>query len=108
MSQFKCHRCDAPISLLSSQKTGDLETCLNCAIEQAPLLRYVLQRKSEPATVDEVICQQHYQAHKDRGMGPLSDREIGAGYKQTVTPYSGDRRCECCAEEAERRKGSAA
>lgn len=35
-------------------------------------------------------------------MAPLEPRELAAGMKQVVTPYTkGDRPCDMCAEEAE-------
>lgn len=103
MSQFRCHACDVPITLLTSQKNGNMDTCLSCAIEAAPLLRYVLKRRSD-VLHDDVVCQQHYREDSQAGgyMAPLADREIGAGYVQTVTPYAGDRPCATCAELAER------
>lgn len=108
MSQYRCHACDVPLTSLTSQKNGNLDTCLTCAIASAPLLFYTLKRKDQ-VLVEEVICQRHYrEASNGGGMDPLSTREIGAGMKQIVTPYSGERECFTCAEEAERRKGSAA
>lgn len=105
----RCRHCDTPITLLTSQKNGNLDTCLKCAIDRAPFLYYTLKRRSELLAA-EVICQRHYREEKEpgRSMGPLADREIGAGYVQTVVPYSGDHQCATCEAEADRRKGTAA
>lgn len=70
---------------------------------------YKLTHRGREIT-SEVICDEHYQQSSDEGrdMAPLSVREQGAGYKQLVTEYEGDRPCATCSELAERRKGSAA
>lgn len=105
---MNCLSCDVPITLLTSQRNGNLDTCLTCAIAAAPMLRYILKRRSD-TIIDEVICQAHYQEHAQpgRGMAPLADRELGAGYTQTVVPYVGDRRCDTCESDAAHQKGAA-
>ncbi len=99
-----CTVCQQPISLLTSQRNGNLDTCLKCAIEQSPLLLYTLKRRDQTVIV-EIICQSHYREHAQpgRGMAPLSVQEEAAGVKQIVIPYDGDRTCETC-EQAQRRK----
>lgn len=100
VSQFRCHACDAPITLLSSQKNGNLDTCLNCAIEQAAKLRYVFKRRDQVIS-DEILCQRHYQADKAVLLQPLTEREKQAGLTQSVTPYSGPHTCVTCMDEDE-------
>lgn len=66
------------------------------------LLHYVLTKRGIEVT-GEIICQRHYDEMSQPGqaMGPLSDREQAQGYRQTVRPYSGDRPCETCEQDAE-------
>lgn len=103
-----CTTCQQLITLLNSQKNGNYETCLNCAINQAPKVRYVLKRRSE-VIHDDIVCQRHYQEDAQPGhyMQPLTDREKVAGYERIVTPYDGERVCETCEEQAERKAGAA-
>lgn len=60
-------------------------------------------------THSEIICAVHY-AHasqEGRDMAPLSDREKGAGLRQTVNEYNGDRPCATCEEQRMHAKGAA-
>ena len=69
----------------------------------ADLLYYRLSRRGIEIH-GELICARHYaQASAEGGsMAPLEPRELAAGMKQVVTPYTkGDRPCDMCAEEAE-------
>ena len=66
----------------------------------ADLLLYTLTRRGIEVT-SEIICRQHYDATPS--MHRLTDREYGAGYRQTAEPYTeGDRECETCRQEQER------
>lgn len=63
------------------------------------LLYYRLTRRGTEVT-SEVICQRHYAATP--AMHALSAREMQAGYKQSVEPYTrGDRGCATCEQDAE-------
>lgn len=101
MAQFKCHACDVPITSLTSQKNGNLDTCVTCAIDLAPFVRYTLKRRSEVLD-DLILCHSHYQEDHAVLLQPLTQKEIAAGMTQTVTPYSGVYGCRTCAEVHER------
>lgn len=104
MSQYRCHACDVPITSLTSQKNGNLDTCLSCAIEHASFVRYTLKRRTE--LIDDVIlCQQHYQDDKAVLLQPLTEREQAAGMVATLAPYSGIYECRVCADVKEQAEG---
>lgn len=65
------------------------------------LYRYIVAGRE---THVEVVCQRHYdeQSQIGGGMEPLTDAEKRRRCEQIVTPYTGDRGCETCEEEAER------
>jgi hypothetical protein len=101
-------KCGVQITSLNSQRNGNLDTCLQCAIASASKLRYVLKRKDQ-LIAEEIVCQTHYREDLSAGgaMSPLEDREKRNGYVQTITPYTGEHDCLTCMEEADQQAESA-
>lgn len=67
----------------------------------AGLFRYRLSDRQREIT-SEIICQRHLDDATQPGgcMDALSEREKARGYSQSWTPYTGDRPCALCEEDA--------
>lgn len=59
-----------------------------------PFVFYELKRKDQSIVV-EILCHACYQSRPEAAH-PLTEREIQAGYRYSVRPYTGDHECMQC------------